>query len=233
MNSGLSRFHGEAPANIEERLLCTLVIDVSGSMDGATKIGQVNEGLRRLEADVKKANVKTRQGLEICIVTFADQATEVRAPSLVDDAPMPVLGAGGYTALVDGIRKGIEVTAERMKWYKQTSLSRKVPYIVVMTDGDGNVGVDQDVGRLAADILRSSEGSTPAFNFWAFGTDDAEIATLKRLSTKNPVVLVKEARFDEFFKWVSFVSRSVSGAGKGATVDLDPSKQSQFLQVVI
>lgn len=50
-----SRFDAEQPLNYEEALLAVLVVDTSGSM--TNDIGQVNDGLVRLKADVQKDRV--------------------------------------------------------------------------------------------------------------------------------------------------------------------------------
>ena len=52
---GLERFHGESAPNAEMKCLCTIVVDVSGTMEPC--IGELNEALRNFFKDIENGNV--------------------------------------------------------------------------------------------------------------------------------------------------------------------------------
>ena len=51
---GLERFHGESAPNAEMKCLCTIVVDVSGTMEPC--IGELNEALRNFFKDIEYGN---------------------------------------------------------------------------------------------------------------------------------------------------------------------------------
>lgn len=128
----------------------------------------------------------------------------------------PRLVAGGVTALVDGVRMGIQVINDRVAWYKSHGRPYARSYLILVTDGGQNAGRDTDVSGLAED-LQALE-SAKRLVFWAFGTDSADWPLLERLSTANPVGLIRERRFDEFFRFISASLRVLSKSTHGAVV---------------
>ena len=51
---GLERFHGESAPNAEMKCLCTIVVDVSGTMEPC--IEELNEALRNFFKDIEYGN---------------------------------------------------------------------------------------------------------------------------------------------------------------------------------
>lgn len=70
--------YNEEPSNFEQKCLCVLVLDVSGSMSGSP-INLLNEGLRRFQEELLKDEV-TRDRLEVAIVTFGSEVETIQGP---------------------------------------------------------------------------------------------------------------------------------------------------------
>ena len=153
-------FTGESPENYTQKTICCFVLDTSGSMSGQP-INALNSALQQFYRDISNDSDMAEQ-LEVAIVTFDSHAKKLRDPALVANFTMPVLSVSGTTALVDGVRKGIELVEDRKEWYKNTGQSYMRPWIILITDGapDSN----QDVQGLSHEI----EEKTKARNFMFF-----------------------------------------------------------------
>ena len=83
----MNYFQGETPDNYEQKCLCMLVLDTSGSMAGYP-IRQLNKGLqdfyKAVEEDMTAAN-----RLEVSIITFSTAVQCIQEPSLIHNFDMP------------------------------------------------------------------------------------------------------------------------------------------------
>lgn len=133
----------EKPRNAEQKCLCVLCLDTSGSMSGEP-IEALNEGLKTFANEIKLDSV-ARKRLEVSIITFDSNVNVAQEPELVDFFTMPTLEAGGSTKLVDGVRAAIRKIEERKRFYKQYGINYYRPFIILMTDGEPDS--DQDLAR--------------------------------------------------------------------------------------
>lgn len=224
-----SDFGGEQPANYEQKCLCVLVVDVSGSMQG-DPMQQLNTGLQSFhQAIISSKDPVTPNRLEVALVTFDNEIKVVQQPSLVFDFSMPVLQCGGTTKLVDGVREGMRLIDERKAWYKSTHQDYYRPYLILITDGEPDS--DQDVVGLGGQLRAAVDGKQ--FVFWAFGTDAANMATLSKLAhPSTPPLKFSSADFSEFFKWLSKSFSQITASKEGATLDLSPDSPSLFQHTI-
>ena len=112
----------EKPRNTEQKCLCVLCLDVSGSMSG-DPIKALNEGLKEFADEIKKDNV-ARKRLELSIVTFDNTISVLQEPDLVDFFTMPTLDTGGTTKLANGVKEAIRNYNEKRP---HMSLGYKTP----------------------------------------------------------------------------------------------------------
>ena len=235
-------FFGESAENYEQKCLCVLVLDISGSMNeiiddsnvvdtgrqvfvdgktynvvqgGISKLDNLNEGLKSFYDEIYNDET-TSQRLEIAIVTFNDQVKCIQSPSLITNMDMPTLLADGDTALVDAMNEAIDLVADRKSWYKSTNQTYYRPWIILMTDGEPNQG--QDVSTLAARIKKDCNDKRYAF--LPIGVDNANMAILQQLQGNIPAMKLKGTKFSSFFKWLSASMGTVVTAEEGQTVDL-------------
>ena len=208
-------FSAESAENFEQKCLCVLVLDVSGSMRGEP-INELNNGLQDFYKEIAE-NETSSQRLEICIMTFNESVQTVQEPALVDNFTMPTLTAYGLTAMVDAVNEAIDKVEARKKWYKETGQKYYRPWIILMTDGEPDDG--QDVYGLAERIKNGMKQKH--FMFMSVGVEDANMDTLQKLQGDDMTPMkLKGLKFSSFFQWLSASLGIVVNHEEGEKVDL-------------
>ncbi len=195
------------PENMEEKTLCCLVLDNSGSMDG-TPIKQLNNALTSFKDDIED-DVRLSNGLELALIKFGSEVELIQEPALIHDVDMPTLDANsGLTSLNEAIKEAIRTVEDRKAYYKQSNVGYKRPWIVVLTDG---APTDGDVGALSSQIEVDSKNGS--YMLLTIGVDGADMGTLNRLSgyvkkedgsfEKMSALPMESSKFSEFFEWLS------------------------------
>lgn len=211
----------ESPQNYEQKCCCVLVLDVSGSMSGKA-IEEMNKGIQEFYADIQNEPT-TANRLEVAVVEFSSTVQTLVDPSLAQNFTMPVLTAKDTTALVDGVREGIEIVRSRKNWYKQTGQPYYRPWVILITDGEPDR--DQDLNGLSVEI-REAVGRKE-FWFFAIGVHGANMDVLTLISdTSMPPASLNGLRFREFFRWLSdsLGPGGVTGSKDGDQINLpDPA----------
>jgi len=203
-------FGGDSPENYEQKCLCVLVLDVSGSMAGKP-IDQLNQGLKDFQKQLQLDFVAA-QRIEVAIVTFGSTVETVVHPKLSADFEMPTLKSSGLTKLVDGVRMAINIVEERKIWYRSTGQTYFRPWIMLITDGEPDR--DQDLVGLSNEIQNKVDNK--GFSFYAVGVEGYNHSKLLKIShPSTPPLQLKGLAFNELFKWlsasISLVSKSVEG----------------------
>lgn len=216
----------ETPRNQSEKTLACLVVDRSGSM--TYNMDALNAGIRSFLEDMKDDERMSRQ-LETAIIAFDDIVEVVQTPDLAPFINYQDVTAGGTTALVAAIRKAIEIVEERKDYYKANNIKYKLPWIVVVTDG-GETEQPSEVGVLAQEIETATKNSK--FMLLPIAVGDEAFAALKELAGYKKIsennyqkldpVMLNEARFSEFFQWLSASMTIVSQDQSGAVNIQDP-----------
>ncbi|MCF1751364.1 vWA domain-containing protein [Mariniradius sediminis] len=210
----------ETPENFEQKCLCVLVLDVSGSMSG-DPIDQLNNGINTFHEEIKTDSTASNR-LEVCLIEFSSDVNVLVEPSLVENFTMPRLITKGTTKLVDGVREAIQKVSERKGWYKSTGQRYYRPWIILMTDGAPDS--DQDVDSLANEIRTGT--ANKSFFFFAVGVQGANMDVLTKISSPEmPPSFLKGLKFSEFFKWLSASMTTVTGSKDGDTINM-PSPAS-------
>ena len=206
----------EQPRNKDQKCPVVIVLDTSGSMNGAP-IEELNKALVQLKEDILCDPTLT-QRLEVGIVCFDDEARQERGIDLVTvDTKMPVLNIGGQTNLVAGIRMAIDLVEERKAFYKSNNEQYYRPFIVLFTDG-APTNTPEEIDQLDNDIQQMSDAKK--FVFIPFGVEGADLQLLaklaaqtadERLSNKAKAWQMKDVtKFAEIFAFVSSRSRKPS-----------------------
>lgn len=209
-------FSTEAAENFEQKCLCVLVLDVSGSMIGAP-INELNKGLKEFYGEIS-SDETTRQRLEVSMITFNHKVRTVQEPALVENFQMPQLEASGSTALVDAVNEAIDKVAARKQWYKSTNQPYYRPWIILMTDGEPDN--DQDVNALAERIKQDT--ANKRYAFLPIGVEDANMQILDKIKGEIPPMKLQGTKFSSFFKWLSASMGTVVTSEEGQQVDLTP-----------
>lgn len=235
-------FSAEEAENYEQKCLCVLVLDISGSMNeivdatntistgktvyvdgkqyevvqgGTTKLDCLNKGLESFYNDIKNDDT-TGSRLEISVITFNDKVTIVQEPALIFNCERPVLEADGDTAMVDAMNEAIGLVEARKKWYKETNQPYYRPWIIMITDGEPNKG--QDISSLSIRIKQDMENKK--YVFMPIGVDNADMKFLSSIQGDIPAMKLQGAKFASFFKWLSASMATVVTSEEGTKVDL-------------
>lgn len=235
-------FSAEVAENYEQKCLCVLVLDISGSMNeivdesnmvstgrtvfidgktynivegGVSKLDNLNDGLRSFYNEIETDDT-TSQRLELSVITFNDTVQVIQEPSLITNCEVPHLEADGDTALVEAVNEAIALVDARKRWYKETGQPYYRPWIILMTDGEPNGG--QDIATLASRINKDT--SEKRYEFLPIGVDNANMSVLQSIQGNIPAMKLKGTKFSSFFKWLSASMGTVVTAEEGKIVDL-------------
>ena len=216
-NIETSPFGGESPENYEQKCLCVLVLDVSGSMSGSP-IDQLNQGLKDFQRELQNDFVAA-QRIEVSIVTFGSTVDTLVLPKLSADFEMPILKTSGSTKLVDGVRMAINIAEQRKAWYKSTGQTYYRPWIMLITDGEPDS--DQDVQGLSYELKNKIDNK--GFSFYAVGVEGYNHSKLSQIChPSTPPLPLKGLAFSDLFKWLSASISMVSKSAEGQTIQLPP-----------
>lgn len=146
-------------ANSEMRCLCVLLIDVSGSMKLCEDT--LNVSIKNFMLDLLHGRngfkEYSKEQIELAIVQFDSEVKVLRMPSLVKRGDqLPVLQVRGLnTNTVGAVRKAMSIIENRKIEYKMKGLSYYRPWIILLTDGNPNPCIQQDLQSLLFDVSHS------------------------------------------------------------------------------
>lgn len=163
---------GRMPAMADRPPLnLVFLIDTSGSMDEPTKLPLLKKSLRLMLGQLRPED-------QVAIVAYAGSAGEVLAPTPAGEkgkilAALDRLGAGGSTNGAEGLELAYR-TAESM------AANGEVSRILLATDGDFNVGID-DPDALEKYVARKRDAGT-YLSVLGFGRGNLDDATMQALA---------------------------------------------------
>ena len=118
--------------------LLVFVVDASGSMGASQRMTETKGAILSL---LKDAYVKRDK---VCLIAFRGNDAQVLLPPTrsVDRGVrlLETMAVGGRTPLNHGIAKGMQVIQSELK--KNPGI---LPYMIMITDGKGNVSIDQSI----------------------------------------------------------------------------------------
>lgn len=236
-------FTSETAKNYAQKCLCVLVLDLSGSMNevvddtnaiptgkkeiidgkeyqivrgGISRIQKLREGLEMFLQEIEEDDSKS-QKLEVAIITFNDKVEILQSPALIEDIDTCLLlDAEGNTDLMGAMEVAMDLVEARKSWYRTTNQNYYRPWIVLITDGEPNVGQDMNV---LADAIKK-EVDAKHFAFIPIGVDNADMQVLSKLSADIPAMPLAGTKFSKFFAWLSASMTAVVGGKNGDSLDL-------------
>lgn len=226
------RFRGESAPNAEMKCLCTIVADVSGTME--TCIGELNEALRDFFRDIEEGRgvpEATREQLEVCVVAFDQDVIFKRNPCLLKPGEMPpaLTTRGSTTESVKALEAAIQLTEDRKAFYRETGQPYYRPWIIFMTDGEPNPFNEKEIAALEARIRSDVAKGKKKYYILGLGVGEKiSEQTLKRLTAGNAMRL-RGTRFGAFFKWLSSSMSIIVSSQPGQRVDISGG-QSEWMK---
>lgn len=200
--------------NTNQRTPCVLLLDGSGSMQGAP-IAQLYDGLRVFEAQLKQ-DPTTALRVQVLVLRVGDNDQVEVLTDWCDsiDFTAPVVTANGSTPLGAGITVALEKVEAQKRAYDANGISSTRPWIMMISDG-----VPTDTGwQEAAARARAAEQNKKCVVF-PIGTEGADLAALGMFSNRAPRRL-QGLNFADLFVWLSRSMSVVSGSTPGATIQL-------------
>jgi uncharacterized protein YegL len=207
----------EFAENPEPRCPCVLLLDTSGSMQGAP-LAALNEGLRTFKSDIAQDPLASRR-VEVAVVTFNNDVRVAEDFTTANMFEAPVLNAGGQTCMGTGINKALDLLQARKAQYRANGISYFRPWVFMITDGEPQGESPEQIQR-AAQRIRDDEAAKRVA-FFAVGVEGANIATLSTVAVRAPMKLTG-LDFREMFVWLSASMQKVSQSQLDEQVALPP-----------
>ncbi|MEE8465988.1 MAG: VWA domain-containing protein [Dehalococcoidia bacterium] len=207
----------EFAENPEPRCPCVLLLDTSGSMQGAP-IEALNRGLQTFKDDLMRDPVAPKR-VEVAVVTFDNDVTVVQDFVTADRFEAPRLESKGMTHMAAGINTALDMIQARKDRYNQSGVPYYRPWVLMITDGRPQ-GEMPDFVDLAAQRIQEEE-ATKRVVFFGVGVEGADIPILSEIVVRTPLRL-RGLNFNELFVWLSRSMHAVSDSKVGDQVALQP-----------
>ena len=130
------------------QLMVCFLIDNSYSMMENRRMEMVNEGLKSF-IDTAKSNPITRDGIEVCSITFGGFGPIVRTEfTNVAKINFQPIKAEGGTFLQKAIDLALDKIRQREEFYSATGAAYYHPWLIIMSDGKSEDNIDLQIEKL-------------------------------------------------------------------------------------
>jgi uncharacterized protein YegL len=200
--------------NPEPRCPCILLLDTSGSMQGAP-VQALNQGVELFAQELNGDRLAGKR-VEVAVVSFGQAVQTVQDFVSPTAFVPPRFEAAGNTPMGEAVVQACGLLEERKQKYKAAGISYFRPWIFLITDG-APTDYNTHYWRTAVDLVREGEASKKLL-FFGIAVHDADRGKLNELCPANrPAVKLKGLSFSELFTWLSSSLKSVSSANPGAS----------------
>ena len=207
----------EFAENPEPRCPCILLLDVSGSMQGA-RVDALNEGLRTFKEELNEDSLANKR-VEVAIVTFNNDVQIVQDFVTADQFEPPTLIAQGLTHTGAAINEALDMIEARKKQYRNNGIAYYRPWVFLITDGEPQGESDSVVEKAAQRVKNEENNKSVAF--FAVGVEGTNMTRLSELVVRSPLQL-KGLNFQEMFIWLSASMQRISQSKPDEEVALPP-----------
>lgn len=205
--------------NQENRCPVILVLDTSGSMQGAP-IAALNEGIKAFKQDVLR-DTQAMLSVEVSLITFGEGVQQVQDFVTIEHFDPTQLKADGLTPMGEALSLALDVLEKRKLVYKNHGIPYYRPWVFLITDG-----APTDSWQAAAQDLREAEVKNRLL-FFSVAVKGADMNTLKQISMRPPVLL-NSLDFRDLFMWLSSSMKRVSSGKIGEAIALPPVSWGQI-----
>lgn len=211
--------------NPAQRTPCLLVLDASGSMDeksaesGRKRIDELNDGLLMLQNELQSDDTASHrvQLAIVCVGGPAGDADLLMGWTDATEFHAPRLSAGGLTPLGKGLAMALKIVEQQKLELRMNSIGYTRPWIIVISDGEPTD--DPLSWQETAQACLAAEAAKRCI-IYPIAVADANVALLQQISV-TPTVKLSEAKFREYFQWLSSSLASLSRSTPGTSVQLE------------
>jgi uncharacterized protein YegL len=210
--------------NPTPRVPICLVLDVSGSMDGAP-IQELEQGVSMFFDAIREDEV-ARYSAEISIVTFGGVARPALDFYSIERQEVPSFYANGGTPMGEAVNLALDLLEHRKNEYKNAGVDYYQPWLVLMTDGSPTDDIYSACDRVSELVASKKLALFPI----GIG-NSVDMKTLGKFSPNREPLQLKGLNFKEFFVWLSQSVSRVSQSTPGESVQLDVKGLSSWANV--
>jgi len=187
---------GGIAAPNEPHLACVLLLDTSGSMNGAP-IRSLNQAINDFKEQTAMDDLAQKR-VDIAIIEFNDSARVVQNFTPLSQMQPVSLSAGGMTAMGEGINRAIDMVKERNRFYASMGTPVFQPWIFMITDGAPTDDISLARQRIHEEENKGSHGK---LKFWSVGVPGYKKEVITSLSKR--CIELDQKDFSRIFNWVS------------------------------
>lgn len=199
--------------NPSPRCACMVVLDTSGSMNGAA-IEQLNEGFQFFINALKEDEIAA-YSVEVGVITAGESVIEqLPFTAAYNIEHVKCFRASGLTPLGKATELALRRLEERKKEYKKNGVAYYQPWLVIISDG---VPTDlyEHVANKARDLSQNRK-----LVCLPVGVNGANLSILSQFTHRGAKKL-DGLKFNEFFDWLSTsMSRVSSSASTCSSIQL-------------
>ena len=201
----------------EPRILCALLLDVSGSMFERGALEVVTRALPEFRAALVK-HEEAKRRLSWAVQTYAGTLKLVQPYGPIEAwEPPSKLKFGGGTAMGTAILEMLRQQEEHIGALASQGISYQHAFCFHVTDGEPN---SEPAERLDEAARLIAETERNHFSFYSIAVEGADIQTLRRLTPeRTPLKLAEVKDFNNFFRWL-YTSMTTVLYSRGKAADL-------------
>lgn len=147
--------------NNAKRIPVCIVVDCSGSMkeyDGTdfSRIERVNRGISYFYDGIRN-NSKTRKAVDVLIIQVGNSAKIISDFANTEKNPSELKYLAEKNNLTEGLELALKKLDERKKIYRLANIDYYQPWLLIMSDGDVNVGYKRNFVEIQNEIKNREE----------------------------------------------------------------------------
>lgn len=199
-------FTVEEPDNYQQKCLCLLLLDVSGSMARDHKLEMLNDAVKQMYDDIiygkNGVEKSTKDRLFVEVISFDQAPHRVQRYMLLNEATSaPVLTTRGSTTnTVRAIDFAIKEIEAHKAMLKEQGQKYYRPWLILVTDGNPSSSAEE-VDRIARVVKKEIDDGRMAMTAVGVG-DKVSLDMLNKLSANHGTKL-KDYSFARFFDWLA------------------------------